>query len=235
MPAKHATATTEARSPERQAIADAQAELAAAIATVTCLEIEVEGATDALYAARHAQEQAEAVAARAAGPRPILEYRLARSGHVYGDAPPPPPEVAEAVRQAVAAHDAAERHRADLRERLEAARAAKARAERSFDTAIVRAIQVSPELAKLLADIDRMRHELLSNQRAAEWLLQRNVVSRKEAQDLSMPIAWTAIPGAGPWEAAFEALRAHSGDGERPIQLIVNTGSGDHEHLLALA
>ena len=27
--------------------------------------------------------------------------------------------------------------------------------------------------------------------------------------------------------------RAHSGDGERPIQLIVNTGSGDHEHPLA--
>jgi hypothetical protein len=207
MATKQATAVAEARTPERQAIADAQAELADAVATVTCLEIEVEGATDALYAARHAQEQAEAVAARAAGPRPIVEYRLARSGHVYGDAPPPPPEVAEAVRQAVAAHDAAERHRADLRDELEAARTAKARAERSLDTAIIRCIQQSPELAKMLVDIDRMRHELLSNQRASEWLLQRNVVSRKEAQDLSMPIAWTAIPGAPPWEAAFAALR----------------------------
>jgi aspartate carbamoyltransferase catalytic subunit len=28
---------------------------------------------------------------------------------------------------------------------------------------------------------------------------------------------------------------AHSGDRERPIQLIVNTGSGDHEHPIALA
>jgi hypothetical protein len=207
MATKHATATTEARSPERQAIADAQAELATAIATVTRLELEEEGAADVLFAARRALEQAESDAAKAAGPRPIVEYRLARSGHVYGDAPPPPPEVAAAVRQAAAAFDAADRHRADIRDELESARTAKARAERSLDTAIERCIQVSPQLPKLLADTDRMRHELLSNQRAIEWLLQKNVVSRKEAQDLSMPIAWTAISGAGPWEAAFEALR----------------------------
>jgi hypothetical protein len=31
------------------------------------------------------------------------------------------------------------------------------------------------------------------------------------------------------------AMAAHSGDDERSIRSIVNTDSGDHEHLLALA
>jgi aspartate carbamoyltransferase catalytic subunit len=36
-------------------------------------------------------------------------------------------------------------------------------------------------------------------------------------------------------QQAIRELTAHSGDRERPIRSIVNTGSGDHEHPIALA
>jgi hypothetical protein len=36
-------------------------------------------------------------------------------------------------------------------------------------------------------------------------------------------------------KSSIMAKSAHSGDGERSIQSIMNTGSGDREHRLALA
>jgi hypothetical protein len=41
---------------------------------------------------------------------------------------------------------------------------------------------------------------------------------------------WTSGPAFDP-----KGLDAHSGDLERSIRSIMNTDSGDHEHLLALA
>ncbi len=135
-------------SPHRAALAELQAELAAILADIAKLTADEDAATTSAIEARAAVD-ATGTDIAAACPRKIVRRRMSGLPPELGDAPPPPPDLAEKL-YATAEHlTAALAHRDTIRASPAAAESEHDRLTAAIDTAAMAVVRADPGCRRL--------------------------------------------------------------------------------------
>jgi hypothetical protein len=206
-------------SPERQALAEAIAEMQRFDADLATLRESEEACTDNLYASDTAVEAAEAALKAAIAEQE--RYRAVSRPTFWEPAPAPPLELVEAVPAAKAryaeAQVARDAVRRDLR-KMEAERDRRADDLRRMALAVIAA---HASAIGLPAKVDRLQSAAMDAGMRLQWLAQEGAISTERTGFEPSPVELTitrvrsagtwglpSVPGARPWVAALQSLMA---------------------------
>jgi DNA repair exonuclease SbcCD ATPase subunit len=200
------------RTETREALADVIAELASSQRRLSAIATAQRTTDEAVYAARHAVEEAEAKIEQA---KSNAATHLTAIAMGSTDAVPLSVKEARAYLQdAQDTLDAAISAREQLAKQKPAVESDVNSLRRQIDNRITDAIKAEAPVEKMLADFATLHREFVARRRVMEWLEGLGVIPR-EASFRTEPREW-AEAGELPWKNAVEAL-ATDADAPLPV------------------
>ena len=194
------------RSPERQALAAAIEASAQLSVEIEAIEGAHEGATQSVYAARHAVEDAEkAIEDAKTNAADFLTKKLLGTA---GAAPLTIKQARAALQDAEDELVAAQAAREALRQKLSAMEKRPSFAESKIKECALAVIAAEAPIADFVARYERANCEFTDAARILQWFEVKNLAERKPEYRPGDPEPKQLdVPGASPWQTAFEALQ----------------------------
>jgi chromosome segregation ATPase len=203
------------RSPERQALAAAIAVHAQLSVEIEAIEDAHEGATQTVYAARHAVEGAEkAIEEAKTNAADFLTNTLLGTG---GTAPLTIKQARAALQDAEDELAAALAAREALRKKLEAVKARPGFAENKIKECALAVIATEAPIAEIVARREKAYREFVDAENVLQWFQVKDLADSPTVHQPWEPKPTLEILGAGPWDAVLEALQT---DADAPLPVV---------------
>jgi DNA repair exonuclease SbcCD ATPase subunit len=194
------------RTEAREALADIIAELTSAQRQLSAIETAQRKTDEAVYAARHAVEEAEAKIEQAKSDAATHLTAIAMGS--TDAAPLSVKEARASLQDAQDTLDAAISAREELAKQKPAVESDASSLRLLIDNRIHDVIMAEAPVEKMLADFATLHREFVAHRRVMEWLEGQNAIPR-EASFRTEPREW-AEAGELPWKNAVEALRQNA-------------------------
>jgi hypothetical protein len=205
-------------SPERQALRDARSALSEIKTEIAELEAAANMSLTAFTDACRAVEDLEVQIDREC-PRPWLPARMVGRPDVLGEAPPPPPELAEKLAAAKAVLARISRERAADRERLPELEKLHDWRKAALRKCAAAELRTSPAVRRLVERAERCQRDATDACLALNWCVQEGVIGRDDMAAAIVLARWDAasfswhdltyqVQGGRPFVEALEALLA---------------------------